>query len=647
MPNLAGVYHLRRDAPASETEAVLARMARVLDVPSVSYLTRTALGRRAGCVNLLRGLSANLSQPVKDAAESVWLMLDGELYNGDELRRWLACQGHDTRELDDAGLCLALFDIEGDGFVHRLNGQFNLVIYHEPERTLRIASDRYGYRPLFVAEVAGRLLFALEMKAIIAALERPPESDGIGVLQTLRDGIAIGDRTWLDPIRVLDPGTILTATPSGVRRERYFRLRYRDGRATMSLPAFVDGFAVRLHRAAERRMKGPGRIGISLSGGLDSRSALLAIHPSHLPITAYTFGYPESRDVQYAHELAELLHLPHFHLAFTPGYLGRVIERVVWRTEGLFGFASTTSIYFHPLIAAHMDIILNGHCGDALTGSHLRPFMLITRSRDKLIAEMFRSRAQTSDAALRRILNPGFYRRHAPHIFDAFRDTFTDIDNTEVPNITDAWDMENRQRRGTFHSPAVDRYRFEQRTPFLDNELVDHLVTAPTHWRFQQRAYKQMILFAFPHAAHVPWAYTGNRLTPSPPIELLRIGWNFGVKRLRQLQARFSRDGRSLGEQFRDLEVELRADRRIQSIISDFARSSSFPEAVFDRDGILDIVERHWTRGENHTHLVTSLATYATAYRLLLFTPPAAIPPEAQPPVGADAVGKAHPLSHA
>lgn len=618
MPNLAGLYLLRENV--ADVRGVLARMAQVLDVPSVGCVSRTAVGPRAGCVNLLRETAAPLTQPAHDRANRRWLMLDGEIYNVEELRRGLRRAGSHADGLDDAQLCLALYALEGERFVSRLNGQFNLVVYHSDDDSLLIANDRYGYRPLFVAESGGRFFFAVEMKAIIAALDQTPAVDGIGLLQIMRDGIAVGERTWLEPIRVLDPATLLRVTKDGrVQRRRYFQYRHREGGTTMSLPAFVEGFGIHLHRATERIMKGPGRIGISLSGGLDSRSVVLSIHPSHLPIPAYTFGYPESRDVVYAKQLAALLHLEHTHLTFDPGYLGRVMAPVVWRNEALFPFAASTSIYFHDHIGARMDTILNGHCGDAVSGSHLRPYMLWQRSRAKLIARLYAGRQLVADESLRRVFNPDFYRRHSAELFDAFRATFTAIDSDEIANVADAWDMENRQRRGTFHSPSVDRYRFEQRTPFLDNDLVDHLLTAPPRWRFEQQAYKKMIVYAFPQAHHVPWAYTGRPVSPSPAFELARAGWNFGRNRVGGLVAKLRADGRLVGQAFRDLATEIRDDQVVIRSIVDFTDAPWFPADVFDARGITQIVDTHRQRQQDQTHLLNCLATFAAACRMFLY----------------------------
>src|SRR5262249_14547224 len=152
-------------------------------------------------------------------------------------------------------------------FVQRLNGQFNLVIYRGATRSLLIATDRYGYRPLFWTQCGSRVLFATEMKAILAALDTTPPFDGIGILALLAHGQAFGDRTWIEPIRVVDSGTLLSVTPTGISAQRFFRLRFRCGPETVSAAEFVEELWSKLERALERVTGGPGRVGLLLSGG--------------------------------------------------------------------------------------------------------------------------------------------------------------------------------------------------------------------------------------------------------------------------------------------------------------------------------------------------------------------------------------------
>jgi asparagine synthetase B (glutamine-hydrolysing) len=625
MPGVAGVFDPGVDA--AEIERVLERMQRVMDVPSYPCDAHAAVGRGIGCLQLQIRDGTGPRPPIgADTAPHNWIVFDGELYNAAELRAGLALDERFQPGDTDARLCNALYAREGMSFVQRLNGQFNLVSWRGSERELTIATDRYGYRPLFAARVGSRLLFATEIKAIIAALERAPSIDAIGLLEPMLQGYATGNRTWLEPIQVIDPGTLLKVKAAGISQRRYFRLRFHHGSAPTSAAVYAQAMATKLARAVERMTPVNERTGVLLSGGLDSRSVLLA---ARRPLAAaFTFGDGHSRDVQYATALARRAHVPHLHLAYDCGYLGRVLSPVVWRTEGLLPFATVTftSLHFHSRLGAHADALLYGHCGDVLTGAHLRPDVLIERSRPRMIDRLLH-RQRPDQETVRRVLAPDFFRRHAPHLLDATRATFADIDHGELADVADVWDMENRQRRGTFHSPAVDRYRFQVRAPFLDNDLVDHLLHAPLRWRFEQVAYKQMIVGSFPHAADVPWAYTGQPIRSRLAEDLVDVARNYiGIRVRRWLGA-----PAPATVQFRDLAADLRADARIPAVLHAFVHSRWFPGDIFDRSGIEAVVRRHYDQGEDVTHTLVMLTTLATAFRLLLFERTDTMPAEAEP----------------
>jgi asparagine synthetase B (glutamine-hydrolysing) len=550
-------------------------------------------------------------------ARDIWLVFDGELYNRVELEQRVGRQDADTIGDSDAALCLALLSREGDSFVHLLNGQFNLAIYRALDARLSIATDRSGYRPLFVTRRGNRVLFATALKAIFAGLETAPSIDGIGLLQAMRRGWSLGSRTWAEGIAVADPGAWLHIDRDGWRQERYYRLRFAAG-ACRDVEAHAEGLAAVLRRAVRRTTDDGRRFGLPLSGGLDSRSILLSTTADRRPAVAYTFGRGWSFDVNSARQLAAIAGVRHRAFPYDEGYLGRVLEGVVWLTEGLTGFAHSafTSFNFHDRIAEDADVLLYGHAGDCLTGAHLRPWIGAQRSVGALIERTFHQSICAPEPVLKRVFNASFYRRHVDDLFDAMRESFAGIDGDTLADIADVWDMENRQRRGTFASCAVDRCRFAVRAPFLDNDVVDHLRRAPLRWRILQLGYKHMIVKSCRESARVPWAYTGRPLHASLPGDFLQQGWNYLAKRLR--------DARVDPRLFRDLTQDTRSDPVLAQSLTDFVRHPHFPGDVFDRAGIEDVVRRHWDRQNDLTDLVIMLATFATVWRLFIYgSPPA------------------------
>jgi len=240
------------------------------------------------------------------------------------------------------------------------------------------------------------------------------------------------------------------------------------------------------------------------------------------------------------------------------------------------------------------------------------------RSVTGLIERTFRDYTLAPDPLLKRVFNASFYRRHADALLDAMRESFAGIEGDTVADIANVWDMENRQRRGTFSSCALDRYRFAVRAPFLDNDVVDHLRRAPLRWRILQLGYKRMIVQSCRESARVPWARTGRQLHTTLVSDFVQQGWNYLARHLLHPDV----DPRL----FRDLAQDTRSDRVLMQSLTDFVQHPHFPGDVFDRAGIEDVVQRHWGRRGDLTHLVIMLATFATVWRLFIYASTPAVP---------------------
>jgi hypothetical protein len=624
MPNLVGIH----DPTAAEDELArdLSRMMTAVDLPAFRFTRRTIVSAPIACGNVLTGIERNLSQPVKNDARGVWLMLDGEILNADELRGDLAQRGFPAAaEDDDAKVALDMYLAYGASFFERLNGTWNLVLNDAAERYTLLISDRIGSRLLYYAEEGSRFVFSSEAKAVIAGRKTPTRLGGVGLYQLLLGGAHVGERTWLEGVRVLDPGTIVRLDRDGRRRHRYWRFHFRDGAPSASESAYAEGFARRLRIATDRcmRRKKEHPIAITLSGGLDSRSVALSIDRARLPIPAITYGAPESPDVIYARQLAQVIGLEHHYIedlwpglveessrvldelvgpspSGKRGFYSSQLDRVAWRSEAMAAINGVASTIWHPLYRRYMRIMLNGACGDAMTGSHLTPNLLLGMKRKQLVADLMRRTLYSPRELVHKILAPEFAARGADELEPYFASTLDAIEGDDAMAIANVWDMENRQRRGTFSSFTIERYFCTCRSPYLDYELTELLADVPGRWRFQQRIYKRMLVEHFPEARHVPWAYTRGRITASPTYEFLREAYNFSKGRImRVMPARRSKQAHWL---FRDELSLFREDRDLALLVDQFTRAPYFPADVFDANGIREVVEM-FGRGEHASEL--------------------------------------------
>lgn len=627
-----------------------------VDLPAYSFTRRTASGQGVAAGNILTGVEDNLDQPARSSARHTWLMLDGELWNVAELTRELHKAGVRMEGKGDASLALAMFELKGLDFLDSLNGNWNLLLHDEANGTTYLASDKIGSRLLFFAKDGSRFTFASEVKGVIAGREVRTRAGGSGLLQLLSSHGHIGSDTWLEGVEVLDPGTLLTFGKGGMLRRRYARLHFNEGGPQASEDDYAEGFARRLRVATERSMKDHARlpIAITLSGGLDSRSIALSIDKKHLPIPSLTFGDADSGDVRFAAELAKVVGTDHHYVedhraqleresaeildrilgpspAGRRGFYASQLDRIAWRSEGMTNFVGLASLLWHPLYVRYMRVVLNGACGDALTGSHLAPQLLLQPSRAQVINGLRKGVLWQDPALVQRVLTPEYYRRFEPSLAPAFDRTFGEIDQDEPMAISNVWDMENRQRRGAFASFVIERYFCTVRAPYLDHELAAFLASVPPLWRFQQRVYKRMLVRQHPYARHVPWAYTEAPIHDAPLREFLREATSFGM---RQLKARLPlrKDTKPIWA-FRDVVKLIREDHDLGLGIDAWIASDQFPSDVFDRDGIRRFMEdfRSGQLGENAVVLHNHLCAIARAHKWWLDGGVVPIPPEADP----------------
>ncbi|MCK6550018.1 asparagine synthase-related protein [Myxococcota bacterium] len=653
MPNLVGLHDpsASRDALARD----LARMMRAVDLPSFELVRVHTIDPPIACGNLLTGVEDNLAQPARDPVRGVWLMLDGELVNAPELRLELEALGDPRPMRDDAEVALALYLARGERFFERLNGQWNLVLHDAAARRTLLVSDRLGSRLLYYAEDGPRFTFASEAKGVVAGRNLSTRPGGLGLLQLLSAGSHVGDLTWLDGVRVLPPGTVVDLA-HGRRRERYWKLRFHEGAPEASEDAYAEGFARALRRSTERIMRHrPGHpVAITLSGGLDSRSIALAIDRTHRPLVSITYGAPDSPDVLYAKMLADVAGFDHLYIeglwpelvaassritdellgpspAGKRSFYSAQLDRTLWRGEAMSALTGLSSSLWHPLYRRHMRVMLNGACGDAMTGSHLPPSLLLRPSREVLVRDQMRRTWSQAKDLVEAVVAPRFFADYAPELPRSFASTFDEIDADEPFAISNVWDMENRQRRGTFTGFEIERYFCTCRSPYLDYDLVDVLRAVPGRWRFQQRIYKRMLVKHFPEARHVPWAYTRGPITASPAFELAREAYNFGKGRLAAL---LSVDGvRAPHWSFRDEHTLLREDRELAHVLERWVRSERFPSDVLSRDGV-EKVSGLVARGERMREastLYAHLVGIARTSELVLDAPELAVPPSADP----------------
>jgi len=231
-------------------------------------------------------------------------------------------------------------------------------------------------------------------------------------------------------------------------------------------------------------------------------------------------------------------------------------------------------------------------------------------------------------SALRLVFRPDYVEAGYSCLRDAVRADLRAWGEDRIILLYILWDLTGRQRRFTLASPAIDRYLFEQVTPLLDNDIVDLGFQLPLTRLIGRRLYKRMIVRTFPELSDVPWSRTGKPLTGNFARGALQVARMAAGKRLRRL-LRGSSPPQAHASPLRQLR-----DPGLRRIVERFLESDAFPGDVLDRDGVRDVLRRHFdTDGGQHVAMVR-LLTLAETSRLFIEQNVDEPPEEVQPQLG-------------
>jgi asparagine synthase (glutamine-hydrolysing) len=313
---------------------------------------------------------------MSDAEESVWVILNGEIYNFKELRAELEKRGHRFRTNSDTEVIIHGYKEWGAEVLNHLNGMFGLAIWDAKKKRLVVARDAMGIKLIYYRIANGQLTFGSEIRAVLAAADSKPEVDPVALNLFLRFRYTPSPLTIFQDIRKLAPGTMLVLEGGQCREERWYNYTpvpfsspKEDTEATHELLELYRG-AVRRHLLSDVP------VGILLSGGLDSGLLLALMNEQGGPWPAYTIGYGESfedDELADAKETAALLGARHIPVKLDRGEFERSLPRIVECLEEPIAASSIVPMYFVSQRARQdVKVALIGQGPDELFGGYKR-----------------------------------------------------------------------------------------------------------------------------------------------------------------------------------------------------------------------------------------------------------------------------------
>lgn len=315
-------------------------------------------------------------QPVHSADKNVWSVFNGEIYNYIELRRELEKKGHQFyTDHADSELIPHLYQEYGIDFVHHLNGMFAIALWDKQAKQLFLIRDRMGVKPLYYALLNGQLIFASEIKAILAHPAYPKEPNFQALYHYFSFKNIPSPMTAFKQIECLRPGQWLRYQSGAIKKELYWEIPYQENEDFEELEA-QSKIRSLLEDAVKLRMRSDVSFGAYLSGGVDSSSVVALMSQfSTQPVKTFALGYQEdlknkAADLHYARWVSNHYQTDHHEYIMSAEELTCDVDQVIRAFDQ--PFSGTISTFFlSKLIAQHVKVALSGDGADELFGSYL------------------------------------------------------------------------------------------------------------------------------------------------------------------------------------------------------------------------------------------------------------------------------------
>lgn len=556
----------------------------------------------------LRGGAAASRHMLAPCGVLTWHRHSGEFpYSGQVFesgRKHVAWVGQcvdDAGEASQQAIQILAQDVWSDVAAAHCNGPFCAVVIGAEPFSLRVVTDRYRHYPVYLYKGAGVAVASTDMRCLLPFMPRRALNFA-AVDMLLRSGELIDRDTLLEGVELLPPGTIFSVDTNGggalqTSERRYWAMRH-DGAAAGTLSRTADELAQRLTVSVRRLEAVSPRLGITLSGGLDSRIILdLCAHPERVP--SFTWGLPGCRDIACASRYAQVVGSPHTVRHWSPPEFPPLWPTGVDLTAGSFGVESMHMLPFIPLLASHCDVVLNGLAGDAILGGNFMKYdWLGQNDARKLGQAIWRWRVSADeDRQVDHLRVPGAPVAAGQRWVDsiALREGARPIER-----VND-WLYENRVFRNTNSGTMLLRSAVESHSPFFDNDFIDAVTAVRQEHKFKHRLYLEVMHRAAPRAASVTWQRTNIPPAWGFQANVLAMGVHRVVGKLA------SRLGL---EAFRDLKVAdpagwLRTDW--QSAAEDMVLGTRTQErGVWNPQAAQNLWQSHM-RGGNHTRTLGAM----------------------------------------
>lgn len=461
------------------------------------------------------GIFNREAQPVCSDDGRLIVFMSGELMNAAEVRRYLSTSRQIPADAPDSLLVLYAYERDGTAFVNQLDGTFFVAIYDTNAARLILANDRFGLYPHYYTYRAGELVFAPEVKGVLAAPFVPRILNTTAAAEYFRFQQLLGNKTFHEDVLLFPYGSVaqFDIHTRQLSIQRYWDWDQIPDNPEVTFETAVDEIGRLLRQAVEKRVRDDLRPGVFLSGGLDSRT-LLGFIPSRVNPVSANFGNRNSRDVYYAARVAKACGTRHYWFDLPDGQW--VLDNVnlhLQLTEGFHSWMHMHGITMLPDLREVMDYNLTGWDGGTVMGhtDHINPIYNQPVDQDSVLLETYRHFVSSytwpglTEAEESLLYTDSFGKQALGRAFESMREEFSHFWDLRPNYAAELFYVTNHCWRSTGNMVTTARSHLEVRAPFWDYDLIKTMYSLKPEIRKNQLMFRHIITRQLPKLARVPY----------------------------------------------------------------------------------------------------------------------------------------------
>jgi asparagine synthase (glutamine-hydrolysing) len=316
-------------------------------------------------------------QPLSNEDATVWVTYNGEIYNHADVRSTLESAGHRYRTKSDTETIVHAYEQWGDDCVHHFRGMFAFAIWDGPRRRLLLVRDRLGVKPLYWARAGNRLLFASEIKAILASGLIAAQPNETVISEVLATRSTAGTETLFRGIYKLLPGHRLVCQDGNVHVDQYWDLPLDGPDPALDEVGderLIEEFRDLLQESVRLRLMADVPLGMFLSGGIDSSAvAALMAREVNRPIETFSVAFADRAfsELGYSREVARAVGARSHEVVIDDRDFFSALPRLVWHEDEPIAHPSSVPLHFVSMMASqHVKVVLTGEGSDELLAGY-------------------------------------------------------------------------------------------------------------------------------------------------------------------------------------------------------------------------------------------------------------------------------------